>query len=93
MGKRTGCGMVAGLIIGSFARAAELPAVACDVVVVGGGSAGICAAIQSARAGAKTVLIEAAHQVGGNTTTGGVNFPGLFHAWGRQVIAGAGWDV
>jgi succinate dehydrogenase/fumarate reductase flavoprotein subunit len=56
--------MVAGLIIGSFARAAELPAVACDVVVVGGGSAGICAAIQSARAGAKTMLIEAAHQVG-----------------------------
>ena len=93
MGKRTGCGMVAGLIIGSLARAAELPPVACDVVVVGGGSAGICAAIQSARAGAKTVLIEAAHQVGGNTTTGGVNFPGLFHAWGRQVIAGAGWDV
>ena len=93
MGKRTGCGMVAGWIIGSLARGAELPPVACDVVVVGGGSAGICAAIQSARAGAKTMLIEAAHQVGGNTTTGGVNFPGLFHAWGRQVIAGAGWDV
>lgn len=73
--------------------AAELPQVTCDVAVVGGGSAGICAAVASGRAGAKTVLVEAAHQVGGNTTTGGVNFPGLFHAWGRQVIAGAGWDL
>ncbi len=80
--------------MGVFAAcAAELPPVTCDVVVVGGGSAGICAAIASGRAGAKTVLVEAAHQVGGNTTTGGVNFPGLFHAWGRQVIAGVGWDL
>ncbi len=73
--------------------AAELPPITCDVVVVGGGSAGVPAAVQSGRAGARTVLLEAAHQVGGNTTTGGVNFPGLFHAWGRQVIAGAGWDI
>lgn len=93
MDKRTRFGIVAGLIAGGLAQAVELPPVTCDVVVVGGGSAGICAALQSARAGAKTVLVEAAHQVGGNTTTGGVNFPGLFHAWGRQVIAGAGWDV
>jgi glycine/D-amino acid oxidase-like deaminating enzyme len=39
------------------------------------------------------VLIESAHQVGGTMTTGGVNFPGLFHAWGRQVIAGVGWEL
>lgn len=75
------------------ATAAELPQVTCDVVVVGGGSAGICAAVQSGRAGAKTVLVETSHQVGGNTTTGGVNFPGLFHAWGQQVIAGIGWEL
>ncbi|MDR1142507.1 MAG: FAD-dependent oxidoreductase [Planctomycetaceae bacterium] len=65
----------------------------CDVVVVGGGSAGIVAAVQSARCGAKTILIEAGFQLGGNATTGGVNFPGLFHAWGKQVIAGIGWEL
>jgi hypothetical protein len=65
----------------------------CDVVVVGGGSAGIVAATQSARCGAKTILIESGFQLGGNTTTGGVNFPGLFHAWGKQVIAGIGWEL
>lgn len=31
--------------------------------------------------------------LGGTTTNGGVNFPGLFHAWGRQVIAGIGWEL
>ena len=82
-----------GIVAACSAAAAELAPVTCDVVVVGGGSAGICAAVQSGRAGAKTVLVEAAHQVGGNTTTGGVNFPGLFHAWGKQVIAGVGWDL
>lgn len=84
-------GAACGLALSVGAK--ELPPVACDVLVVGGGSAGICAAAASGRAGAKTVLIEQASQVGGNTTTGGVNFPGLFHAWGRQVIAGAGWEL
>ncbi|MHC5054790.1 MAG: FAD-dependent oxidoreductase [Planctomycetota bacterium] len=64
-----------------------------DVLVVGGGTAGTIAAIQSARAGAKTVLIERGSQLGGTTTTGGVSFPGLFDAWGRQIIAGIGWEL
>jgi hypothetical protein len=64
-----------------------------DVLVVGGGAAGTIAAIQAARAGAKTVLIERGTQLGGTTTTGGVSFPGLFDAWGKQIIAGIGWEL
>jgi hypothetical protein len=64
-----------------------------DVVVVGGGTAGTIAAVQAARAGAKTVLIEHGSQLGGTTTVGGVAFPGLFHAWGKQIISGIGWEL
>lgn len=64
-----------------------------DVLVVGGGSAGHVAAIQAGRMGAKTVLLERNSQLGGTTTTGGVCFPGLFHAWGKQVVAGIGWEL
>jgi hypothetical protein len=64
-----------------------------DVVVIGGGPAGISATVQAALAGAKTVLVEMCSQLGGMTTIGGVNFPGLFHAWGKQVIAGVGWEI
>ena len=64
-----------------------------DVLVVGGGTAGTVAAIQAARLGAKTLLIERGSQLGGTMTTGGVAFPGLFDAWGKQVIAGIGWEL
>jgi len=64
-----------------------------DVLVVGGGTAGTIAAIQAGRAGAKTLLIERGAQLGGMMTTGGVAFPGLFDAWGKQVIAGIGWEL
>lgn len=64
-----------------------------DVLIVGGGTAGTIAAIQAARAGAKTVIVERGTQLGGTTTTGGVAFPGLFDAWGKQIIAGIGWEL
>jgi hypothetical protein len=64
-----------------------------DVIVLGGGTAGVVAAIQAGRAGAKTLLVEKTGILGGTMTNGGVNFPGLFHAWGRQVIAGIGWEL
>ncbi len=64
-----------------------------DVLVVGGGTAGVIAAVQAGRAGAKTLLLERNSQLGGTTTTGGVAFPGLFDAWGKQVIAGIGWEL
>ncbi len=64
-----------------------------DVLVVGGGTAGTIAAIQAAKLGARTMLVERGSQLGGTTTVGGVAFPGLFHAWGRQIIAGIGWEL
>lgn len=64
-----------------------------DVLVVGGGTAGHVAAIQAGRAGAKVLLVERGAQLGGVMTTGGVAFPGLFDAWGKQVIAGIGWEI
>lgn len=64
-----------------------------DVLVVGGGAAGTVAAIQAARAGASTLLVERNSRLGGTTTTGGVSWPGLFHAWGNQIIAGIGWEL
>ncbi len=54
-----------------------------DILVIGGGTAGTIAAIQAGRAGASTILIESGSQLGGTTTTGGVAFPGIFHAWGQ----------
>jgi len=64
-----------------------------DVLIVGGGTAGTVAALQAARVGAKTVLLERSSQLGGTMTMGGVCFPGLFHAWGKQIIAGIGWEL
>lgn len=64
-----------------------------DVLVIGGGTAGAVAAIQAGRLGVRTILVEAGSQLGGTLSTGGVDFPGLFHAWGRQVIAGIGWEL
>ncbi len=64
-----------------------------DVTVIGGGPAGLTAALQAARAGAATLLVEKSGVLGGTTVLNAVNFPGLFHAWGRQVIAGIGWEL
>lgn len=44
-----------------------------DVVVAGGGPAGICAAVSAARAGASVIMIERYGAVGGNLTLGNVS--------------------
>jgi hypothetical protein len=62
-----------------------------DVAVVGGGTAGSIAAISAADAGASTVLIEKNGILGGTMTSSFVSFPGLFFAWGKQIISGYGW--
>lgn len=64
-----------------------------DVVVIGGGAAGTVAAIQAAREGADTLLVEKNGILGGTTVVASVNFPGLFHAEGHQIIGGIGWDL
>lgn len=52
----------------------------CDVVVVGGGPAGIAAAVGAAKAGANTVIVERYGCLGGNITIAGVEPP----SWYRQ---------
>ena len=64
-----------------------------DVVVIGGGTAGVFAAISAARSGNKTILIEKNSMLGGTMTAAGVNFPGLFFAWGKQIIDGPCWEA
>lgn len=64
-----------------------------DVVVVGGGTAGAFAAISAAGTGAKTLIIEKNSMLGGTMTVCDVNYPGLFFAWGKQIIDGPCWDV
>ena len=50
-----------------------------DVVVVGGGPAGIAASVSAARHGARTLLVERYGFLGGMGTSGGVtNFAGLY---------------
>lgn len=62
------------------------------VLVVGGGCAGCFAAISAARSGADVLLVEKNGMLGGTTTGGRVNFPGLFHAWGKRIIGGPAWE-
>jgi len=64
-----------------------------DVIVFGGGTAGTVAAIQAGRSGARTLLVERNGILGGTMTVGGVNAPAHFFAWGRQIIAGIGWEL
>ena len=52
----------------------------CDVAVVGGGPAGMAAAVGAAKAGADTVIIERYSCLGGNITIAGVEPP----SWYRQ---------
>lgn len=44
-----------------------------DVIVAGGGASGVCAGIQSARSGAKTLIIEEGPWLGGMLTSAGVS--------------------
>jgi hypothetical protein len=64
-----------------------------DVLIIGGGTAGTIAAIQAARAGATTTIIEMNGQLGGTMTTGGVPAPAYFFSRERQIVAGIPWEL
>lgn len=64
-----------------------------DVIVVGGGPAGIGAALAAAETGARTVLIERDSVIGGTTVQAQVCDMGLFYAWKKQIIAGPAWNM
>lgn len=62
-----------------------------DVAVIGGGPAGIGAAIAAAEQGAKTVLIERFGFLGGMATAGYVNPMSEFAYNGRRITGGIPW--
>lgn len=64
-----------------------------DVVIAGGGTAGVAAAVGAAKAGARTLLIERAAYCGGNATNAGVSAFCGFYTCGEnpvKVVSGAG---
>ncbi|MDR1972796.1 MAG: FAD-dependent oxidoreductase [Treponema sp.] len=52
-----------------------------DVVVTGGGTAGVFAALAAARSGAKTVLVESKGYVGGIAAEGGCGLHSFYNLW------------
>jgi hypothetical protein len=66
-----------------------------DIVVVGGGMAGSCAAISAGRMGLKTLLVEYFGCLGGNATTGLVNsFCGFYTKENLvPVVKGIGGEI
>jgi hypothetical protein len=58
-----------------------------DVIVIGGGTAGLIAGIAAARLGAKTLIVERSGHLGGNAATG-MNLGGFFDGDNVQVVRG-----
>jgi len=78
----------------------KLPFREFDVVVAGGGTAGVVAAISAARQGAKTALIEAKGYTGGTVVEGGTALHSFFNLWKafpgvekRQVVKGIAQEI
>lgn len=63
-----------------------------DVVVVGGGSAGVAAAIASAKNGAKTLLLESGSVLGGDLLSG-IPIDGCINARGEWIVGGVAKEL
>ena len=64
-----------------------------DVVVAGGGTAGHIAALQAARGGVTTSVIEAGTMLGGTMIAGGVYMPNHFFRPQGPVVLGIAWEL
>jgi hypothetical protein len=80
--------------------AKRLPVQRFDVVVAGGGTAGVVAAIAAARQGAKTALVELKGYPGGTVTEGGTALHSFYNLWKafpgvrkRQVVRGIPQEI
>lgn len=74
---------------GIFMIKASVPQKSYDIAVIGGGIAGVAAALQAARCGMHTVLVEKYAQLGGLATAGLVNvYLPLCDGYGTQVTFG-----
>lgn len=80
--------------------ARTLPARQFDVVVAGGGTAGLVAAVAAARNGARTALVESKGYVGGIAVEGGTALHSYYNLWKafpgvpkRQVVRGIAQEI
>lgn len=64
----------------------------CDVVVLGAGASGLAAAITAARAGLKTLLVDAGPMPGGELISG-MAIDGALNGQGEWILGGVGRDI
>jgi len=64
-----------------------------DVIVIGGGVAGVCAAVTASRRGLKTLIVEKHMNMGGVLTNSFVMPMMTFHSQKRQVIKGIAQEI
>ncbi len=79
--------------------ARDLPVRRFDVVIAGGGTGGVIAAIAAARMGARTALIEAKGYTGGLVAEGGTALHSFYNLYShfnvpkKQVVGGIPWEI